>query len=110
MCDSYDCLDSLDLTKFKFVDLSHGKSKDDGYRGVHIYYVDEPRCYPIEIQYNTFFDRQLNNWLHKYVYKQYEDCTIGAELRVLYEDGRIGTESEFLEELNHVLSGREMVF
>lgn len=110
MCDSYDCLESLDSGQFKFVDISHGKSNDDGYRGVHIYYVDEPRCYPIEIQYNTFFDRQLNNWLHKYVYKLYADCTIGAELRSLYEVGKIRSESEFLEELDHVLSSREVVF
>ena len=45
--------------------------------------------YPIEIQYNTFYDRQLNNWLHKYVYKRKYENHIGSMLRRAYEDARI---------------------
>ena len=43
--------------------MSNGKAVDDGYRGVHVYYQKSGQHYPIEIQFNTLFDRQLNNWL-----------------------------------------------
>lgn len=33
----------------RVVDMSHGKAKDDGYRGVHIYFQPDHLCYPIEI-------------------------------------------------------------
>ena len=45
----------------RIVNMSHGKANDDGYRGVHVYYQLDNFHYPIEIQYNTYFDRQLNN-------------------------------------------------
>lgn len=51
-------------------DMSKGKAHNDGYRGVHVYFQLSNFHYPIEIQYNTYYDRQLNNWLHKYVYKK----------------------------------------
>ena len=60
--------------------------------------------YPIEIQYNTYYDRQLNNWLHKYIYKRKYDNLVGWTLRRAYESGRIRTEYEFREVLSHVLS------
>ena len=44
--------------------MSKGKSNDDGYRGVHVYYQKDNKHYPIEIQFNTYSDRQLNDWLH----------------------------------------------
>ena len=50
--------------------MSGGKARDDGYRGVHAYFQLSNFHYPIENQYNTFYDRQINNWLHKYVYKR----------------------------------------
>ena len=50
--------------------MTKGKAIDDGYRGVHVYYQKSGRHYPIEIQFNTLFDRQLNNWLHDYLYKK----------------------------------------
>ena len=60
--------------------------------------------YPIEIQYNTYYDRQLNNWLHKYIYKKNYNNMIGCTLRKAYESGKIRTEQEFKEVLHHVLS------
>ena len=42
-------------------------------------------------------NRQLNNWLHKYVYKRKYENTIGYLLRKEYENGKIKTESEFKE-------------
>lgn len=61
--------------------------------------------YPIEIQYNTYFDRQFNNWLHRYFYKKGYQSSTGRYLRELYECAKILTEKEFKEALQHVLSG-----
>ena len=74
------------------------------YRGIHVYFQLSNYHYPIEIQYNTYYDRQLNNWLHKYVYKRNYDNWIGCSLRKEYESGRIRTENEFKEVLERVLS------
>ena len=38
--------------------------------GVHLYFQMDNDHYPIEIQFNTLYDRQLNNWLHDYLYKK----------------------------------------
>lgn len=103
--DSYESVLALSGSDFKVVNLSAGKPIDDGYRGVHLYYVREARCYPIELQYNTFFDRQLNNWLHKYLYKKTIDSSIGAFLRMRYEAGLIHDEAQFRRELADALSG-----
>lgn len=71
LCDSYgEILDMAALDKIRVADMTGGKAKDDGYRGVHVYFQMSSFHYPIEIQYNTFYDRQLNNWHHKYVYKR----------------------------------------
>ena len=89
--------------------MSGGKSKDDGYRGVHVYFQLSSYHYPIEIQYNTYYDRQLNNWLHKYVYKRKYKAQIGYGLRQAYESGNIKNESEFKEVLRNVLFSSEEV-
>ena len=60
--------------------------------------------FPIEIQYNTYYDRQLNNWLHKYVYKRGYKNQVGYRLRQEYECGKIKNEYEFREVLEDVLS------
>ena len=83
--------------------MTDGKSNDDGYRGVHVYFQVDGSHYPIEIQYNTYFDRQFNNWLHKYVYKKDYDNSVGCYLRKQYESAKILSEREFKEALNHVL-------
>ena len=106
LCDNYEDIYSLCKEKhIRVSDMSDGKAHDDGYRGVHVYYQLSNYHYPIEIQYNTYYDRQLNNWLHKYIYKQKYDNKIGYILRKSYESGYIKTESEFNKELEHVLSG-----
>jgi len=84
--------------------MTHGKAKDDGYRGIHVYYQLDGYHYPIEIQYNTYYDRQFNNWLHKYIYKKSYDSSVGSQLRKIYEDGLIQTERKFREILSNVLS------
>lgn len=105
LCDSYE--DILVLKKhhqIRIADMSKGKSKDDGYRGVHAYYQEDNFCYPIEIQYNTYYDRQMNNWLHKYIYKRNYDDDVGLCLRKEYENAKIRNENEFKERLYYVLS------
>ena len=106
LCDNYaDVLSLAGIEHIRIADMSHGKANDDGYRGVHVYFQLSKAHYPIEIQYNTYYDRQLNNWLHKYVYKRGYGNDIGRILRTSYESGIIKTENDFKEELNRVLSG-----
>lgn len=104
-CDRYDDLLLIDAPQFHVENVSLGKAVDDGYRGVHIYYQRSSSFYPIEIQYNTLYDRQLNNWLHDYLYKKNYPSSIGKEMRKMYEAGCIKNEKDFEEVLNHVLSG-----
>ena len=103
-CDNYEEILSLhNADHIRIVDMSKGKANDDGYRGVHLYFQLDNFHYPIEIQYNTYYDRQMNNWLHTYIYKQSYDNQIGCLLRNMYENGKISTEKDFKEELSHVL-------
>ena len=75
LVDNYsDILGCQDIPQLRIVDMSRGKANDDGYRGVHAYFQIDNFHYPIEIQYNTYYDRQLNNWLHKYLYKKGKHC------------------------------------
>lgn len=107
LCQDYEEVFLLSaLDNFRVVDMSRGKSHDDGYRGVHVYYQKSAVHYPIEIQYNTYYDRQLNNWLYRYTYKKNLSDTVGRSLRLSYEDGDILTDTDFEKELDDVLSGR----
>lgn len=83
-CDSYDDLLNIKSDIFHTADMSSGKANDDGYRGVHLYYQEDNFHYPIEIQFNTYYDRQLNNWLHIYLYKKDYPDSIGRKMRELY--------------------------
>lgn len=108
LCDNYeDVLDLSKIPELRVADLSQGKANDDGYRGIHVYYQVDGHHYPIEIQYNTYYDRQFNNWLHKYIYKKNYKNEIGLQLRKKYESAKILTEQDFKEELEHVLSNCE---
>ena len=106
-CDSYDQILDEDSSQLRIADMPSGKAIDDGYRGVHVYYQKSGKHYPIEIQFNTLFDRQLNNWLHDYLYKKDYPIETGRILREKYESGLIRNEHEFKEVLNNVLSGSE---
>lgn len=104
LCDDYKEVLALNSSEhIRIADMSKGKAADDGYRGVHVYFQLSNFHYPIEIQYNTYYDRQLNNWLHKYVYKKNYPNSVGYSLRTAYEDGTIRSEKDFREVLNHVL-------
>lgn len=106
LCDNYTEVLALEINEnIRIADMTQGKANDDGYRGVHVYFQVDNSYYPIEIQYNTFYDRQLNNWLHKYIYKKKDyNSELGKVMRQNYESGNIKTEAEFMEVLNHVLS------
>jgi len=105
MCDNYyEMLNQNIIDKIRIVDMSQGKANDDGYRGVHLYFQLDHKHYPIEIQMNTYYDRQINNWLHKYLYKKNYPNVVGLKLRKLYENGKILNENMFQEVLKNVLS------
>lgn len=57
----------------------------------------------IRVQYNTYYDRQLNNWLHKYIYKKSYPSNIGQLIKQAYDVGKIRNEEEFKEVLKDVL-------
>lgn len=60
-CDNYeDVLRIAGYDNIRVADMSNGKAKDDGYRGVHVYFQLGDYHYLIEIQYNIYYDRQLN--------------------------------------------------
>lgn len=108
LCDNYEeVLQLKKIDKFRIADMTNGKANDDGYRGIHVYFQLDGKHYPIEIQYNTYYDRQFNNWLHKYVYKKEYDNSVGCYLRKRYESAKILSEKEFKEELDHVLFDSE---
>jgi len=110
LTDNYETITKGEISaEFRIVDMSRGKSGDDGYRGVHIYYQPDHRHYPIEIQVNSYYDRQMNNWLHKYLYKKGYPDSVGNQLRQQYECGTIRREQEFEEVLKLVLSGSEKI-
>lgn len=102
-CDSYQEVLALEANDLRVADLSVGKANDDGYRGVHVYYQIDNSYYPIEIQFNTLYDRQFNNWLHQYFYKKGYRDEIGRILRESYELGKIRSEADFKEALGNVL-------
>lgn len=102
-CDNYKEVLSLNVQSIRIADMSNGKANDDGYRGVHLYFQLDNSHYPIEVQFNTLYDRQMNNWLHEYVYKKNFPNSVGQKLRHKYESGSIKTEDEFLEVLQSVL-------
>lgn len=106
-CDDYDQILNNPSPLFHVADMSNGKAVDDGYRGVHVYYQKSGRHYPIEIQFNTLYDRQMNNWLHDFVYKKGYASEVGAILRKEYEKGKIKNETDFKEALNNVLFSSE---
>ena len=88
--------------KYRIVNMINGKTNDDGYRGLHIYYEKDNFNYPIEIQFFTEKDAIFNSWLHDFVYK-YHNNEIGIKLRDLYDKNIIVNENDFRRELNVLL-------
>lgn len=80
---------------YRIVDMTNGK--EDGYKGIHLYYQVDNEHYPIEIQINSMMDRMFNDWMHKYLYKKV-DGEISKILRVAFDNGNISTEEDFVKE------------
>lgn len=88
--------DGLEIPEYyRIVDMRKGK--DDGYKGIHLYYQIDNEHYPIEIQINSIQDRKINDWMHKYLYKKV-DGAICNLLREACDKGSISTEQQFVEE------------
>ena len=110
LCNDYEEVLELGLEeKIRIVDMSSGKSNDDGYRGVHVYYQKDNHHYPIEIQLNTYYDRQFNDWMHDKFYKRGFNDEIGQQLRKDHGDGKIKNRKEFEEVLKHVLPNSKKI-
>lgn len=62
-----------------------------------------------QLSYESKLGRQMNNWLHKYLYKRGYSDSVGRTLRQEYENGKILREQEFEEVLKHVLSDSEEI-
>ncbi|MBU3137482.1 hypothetical protein KPL39_14545 [Clostridium gasigenes] len=105
----YDEILNQDISEFKIANMMNGKAKDDGYRGIHLYYQKSTKHYPIEIQINSVEDRKLNDWLHINLYKRTNANEIGKYLRHMYDIGKINNESEFMEVLENVLSSSKEI-
>lgn len=91
--------DSYDLVipdYFRVVDLRKGKSIDDGYRGIHLYFSKSNLHYPIEVQIWNRRDAKFNAWSHIYSYK-YVNPSVGRLARELYEIGKINNEKQLEE-------------
>lgn len=109
LCDNYsDILNLSTEEHIRIIDMSQGKSVDDGYRGVHLYFQLSNFHYPIEVQFNTDHDRQFNDWLHKYIYKKDYSSEVGRQLRVLYEQKKIANEIQFKEALKNVSDSKTL--
>lgn len=55
--------------KIDMVDMyEKTKSIDDGYRGIHIYFRNNPKCFPIELQIWNQEDALLNFYTHDIIY------------------------------------------
>ena len=52
---------------------------------------------------HSYYDRQFNNWLHKYTYKKNYPDKVGQTLRYCYENGRITNYEELMEEIKDAL-------
>jgi len=109
ICRSYDEILKLDKSKLRIVDMSKGKDIDDGYRGIHIYYQKNTKCYPIEIQIFTKKDKESNMFLHEFIYKHNVDPSIGKLLKKLIDNGKIKTNSDKMEAMKYVLHSHKKI-
>lgn len=58
------------------------KSIDDGYRGIHIYFLNNPKSFRIEIQIWSILDAIINFYTHKNIYKANKDISYALSLRI----------------------------
>lgn len=83
----------------RVVDMSNGKTNDDGYRGVHLYYKKDNYSYIIEIQLWSKKDRVFNTWMHMKGYKSV-NSDILRMLKAEYGNGLLETFEEYSRRLD----------
>lgn len=75
----------LESDKIKIVNFHEcPKTVDDGYRGIHIYYRESSRCFPVEIQIWNKEDAIINFYTHEVIYKRLnlkKSALYGKDLR-----------------------------
>lgn len=79
--------------------MSNGKTNDDGYRGIHLYYRLDNNHYTIEIQLWKEQDYDFNLWSHMYLYKTVPN-EILRSIRDKYDLGLIKTKEQFRDEVD----------
>ncbi|MCI9897340.1 hypothetical protein JY719_18160 [Clostridioides difficile] len=62
-----------------------------------------------KLQINTKVDRQINDLLHKYIYKHTKNNLIGKEVRRLFDDGNFKNIQEFKGVIEDVLHNSEEI-
>lgn len=83
---------------YRMVDLRNGKSEDDGYRAIHLYYKLDNYHYPIEVQLWSKQDYEFNLWMHSYGYKQLSSDIL-LHLKSMYLSGDISNFDEYMREV-----------
>lgn len=64
------------------------KAVDDGYRAIHLYFRNQPGCFPLEIQFWTFRDAILHFYTHEVIYKkkpEEESLEYSRDLRAILD-------------------------
>nr|WP_281426075.1 hypothetical protein [Crassaminicella profunda] len=62
---------NIEYTKLEMINFyDTPKNPDDGYRGIHVYFKENPKAFPIEIQFWTRIDALLNFYTHEVIYKR----------------------------------------
>ena len=72
------------------------KSVDDGYRGIHLNYRQNPKCFPLEIQFWTQKDALLHFYTHEIIYKNQpnaEAISYSLMLRSILDNLPVSVES-----------------
>ncbi|MCB2362141.1 hypothetical protein [Clostridium estertheticum] len=66
--------------KIEIVDF-YKQPKNDGYMGIHVYFKNNSRCYPVEMQFWTRRDWFLQRYTHEVIYKQdYNESTVAYSM------------------------------
>lgn len=84
---------------YRVVDMREGKSNNDGYRAMHLYYKLDNFHYIIEVQLWSKEDYKFNLWSHTYGYKSVEQYIL-LELRERYDLGYINSYDEYIKEMS----------
>jgi hypothetical protein len=57
----------------RVVDMTDGKSENDGYKGIHVYIRKNNYVFPIEVQFWSRADALINDYLRENIYTKFDD-------------------------------------